>query len=467
MYAIGDVPDKSGQTYFKQFNTLYLDYLGEYKVKDNPYGGDTTQGENTRGALALFNRAAAEATIKLTALSGHLPKLDAILINEFQTSLYPYVLSQRSPELMTQAGRAFILHSYDDAVINNSLNFEPIRSLGKLPANWQNNTFSLLNTGLNLSDVIMGDPNTIRSAANSYRMKYGDNPISREFDDPKKTSSFLYRHQGMHYHISRMDPTQVEKSEINLPGLQCSPLAMPSHGLFSAKLNQLAQYKRQNRETLYDMLDALPNWPGFKGKLYGHLDRNPHAKLFVYLGRLAPEQKGTLLYAKAAEQVLRQNPNAQFIVSSPDTSDLRVKTPLVRLARQFPGRFLLLDGWIDRKILMSGSDFGVFPSLFEPFGISHLEFMRVATPVIVHPVGGLASTVKSKYGILTKKRLSEEEIEAYIRYLSGKPTASSQDSSERGQEAEAQAVAFLTDALSEAANMSEKARLKMSYRAYQ
>jgi glycogen synthase len=76
------------------------------------------------------------------------------------------------------------------------------------------------------------------------------------------------------------------------------------------------------------------------------------------------------------------------------------------LAFEFPKRIFV--GSFGRKPYsqdeivqaLAGSDFLLMPSVYEPFGLVHLEAMSMGCIPIVHPVGGVKSTVEDpKWGI--------------------------------------------------------------------
>jgi 1,4-alpha-glucan branching enzyme len=119
----------------------------------------------------------------------------------------------------------------------------------------------------------------------------------------------------------------------------------------------------------------------------------PEEKIIFFVGRLVRE-KGAQLLIEAASEILRECPEAKFIIAGRGP----MKNGLEELAREKGvAHKFLFTGFINdeqRNFLFSNSYIAVFPSIYEPFGIVALEAMAAGTPVMVADTGGMAEIVK-------------------------------------------------------------------------
>jgi hypothetical protein len=130
------------------------------------------------------------------------------------------------------------------------------------------------------------------------------------------------------------------------------------------------------------------------GKVLNALDTNPNAILVGFQNRLDPFQKGFHLIMKIAEDFLIAHPDAQIALPGPGDDVPGIKEWAEEMTKKFPGRFWMPFGryrgdldFDDR--LHSAGDFFLNPSLYEPYGISHLKSMKMMRPVIGTAVDGL------------------------------------------------------------------------------
>jgi glycosyltransferase involved in cell wall biosynthesis len=74
---------------------------------------------------------------------------------------------------------------------------------------------------------------------------------------------------------------------------------------------------------------------------------------------------------------------------------------LEELARQFPGRVIILDGRSEdvAKEIHAAGDFFLLPSRFEPCGLTDFRAQLNGNSPIANQVGGLSKTVNGKTGI--------------------------------------------------------------------
>jgi len=119
----------------------------------------------------------------------------------------------------------------------------------------------------------------------------------------------------------------------------------------------------------------------------------PNEKIVVYVGRLVHE-KGVHVLIGAVPKVLDVLPNVKFVI----VGEGGMKEYLLKEAWDFGvSHHVFFTGFIDKSMLVSiykASDVAVFPSLYEPFGITALEAMAAKAPVVVSDTGGLAEIVE-------------------------------------------------------------------------
>jgi len=119
----------------------------------------------------------------------------------------------------------------------------------------------------------------------------------------------------------------------------------------------------------------------------------PNEKMVVYVGRLVHE-KGVHVLIGAVPKVLSVLPNVSFVI----VGEGGMKEYLSKEAWDFGvAHRVFFTGFVDEKTLISiykASDVAVFPSLYEPFGITALEAMAAKAPVVVSDTGGLAEIVE-------------------------------------------------------------------------
>lgn len=102
----------------------------------------------------------------------------------------------------------------------------------------------------------------------------------------------------------------------------------------------------------------------------------------------------------AVPKVLAAMPNVNFVI----VGEGGMKDYLAKEAWDFGvADHVFFAGFVDEKVLISiyrASSAAVFPSLYEPFGITALEAMAARTPIVVTDTGGLAEIVEhEKTGI--------------------------------------------------------------------
>ncbi len=187
---------------------------------------------------------------------------------------------------------------------------------------------------------------------------------------------------------------------------------------------------RQTFRTAKDKLSVIPN--GVNVDRFDHpadtrsiMKRfaKKHEKLVVYVGRLVHE-KGVHVLIGAAPKVLEKLPNVNFVI----VGEGGMKDYLLKEAWDFGiADHVFFTGFVDQETLVSiykAGDVAVFPSLYEPFGITALEAMAAKTPVVVSDTGGLAEIVDHDHtGIKVYSDNSDSLAWGILRILQNKKLA--------------------------------------------
>lgn len=150
----------------------------------------------------------------------------------------------------------------------------------------------------------------------------------------------------------------------------------------------------------------------------------PEERIVFNVGRMVYE-KGADLLVEAAPQVLRQAPDAKFVIGGrgPLFPSLSQRINDLGLHDK-----VMLTGFLtdeERDQLYVVADVCVFPSRYEPFGIVALESMAAGTPVVVSNVGGLGTVVQHEQtGLTTYAEDIYSLGQAIVRVLTDPQTAS-------------------------------------------
>jgi len=163
-----------------------------------------------------------------------------------------------------------------------------------------------------------------------------------------------------------------------------------------------------------DKIIVIPNGPTFKdsGK-----PSKKEKDLVVYCGRLTG-QKGVEYLLLAAKEVLKKNRKAQFVIIGKGYLERQLKDLASLLSIDGSVKFI---GFTEAKEIQKyymKAEAVVFPSVFEPFGITVLDALSCGAPVITTENAGIAEDLKNRKHLLkVRERDSKDLAEAIISLL--------------------------------------------------
>lgn len=158
----------------------------------------------------------------------------------------------------------------------------------------------------------------------------------------------------------------------------------------STSLEDIKAFKAANKEALQKKLG---------------LNVNTNATIIGWAARLEPRQKGFYLVQYCMEKLLAEDKEKklQFVVYG-DTSDKAMQQWIKKMLHDYPGQIYMpnqFGGKDDILQLAAGGDYTALCSIYEPYGLTQLEAMKIANIPVVHGVDGLRSSIAdSKEGIL-------------------------------------------------------------------
>jgi len=112
----------------------------------------------------------------------------------------------------------------------------------------------------------------------------------------------------------------------------------------------------------------------------------------LFLARLHP-RKGGAQFARMASALAPLHPQQRFTIAGPDEGDLSAIKAELESSRVHNVDLLGPVESSSVPTLMARAKLFVLPAASEPFGMTLLEAMTAATPIVVHETAGLAETV--------------------------------------------------------------------------
>lgn len=321
-------------------------------------------------------RGSAEAPAATTA-SGEQPTTDRLLRFdgplEFLIS-HDWLTSPLFNELDAQTadglGRIFFLHNTYDEVRD----LDTACRVNHLRAPQGASIYSPLRIGLEKADAVIGNAFYVDRLVGGLA---GDSPFVPALRAQVQAGHVHDMHHGLSDTYSPRDNARLRES-----GYADLPKTFGADPL--RDLPALAAFKAHNRAAVQREMG---------------LREDPQAVIFSWIARPEPYQKGFTMLMDQLGDLLACNPRAQAVVAGihPEKAppDVRAWMDGLRRDPALQGR-VSFPGFVDnQKVvrLASGSSFLVLPSLYEPYGLSQLEAMRVGATPIVHPVDGLRATV--------------------------------------------------------------------------
>jgi glycogen synthase len=150
-------------------------------------------------------------------------------------------------------------------------------------------------------------------------------------------------------------------------------------------VEQMQQFKAANKLALQKKLG---------------LKQDPEAPIIAWAARLDPRQKNVYVFMKSVEDLLKANSKVQVVMVG-DTTDAKIIEWIADINKKYntkpgenrvyiPNVFATQD---EVKQINAGADFTALPSLYEPYGLTQLEAMKMGSLPVVHGVDGLRTTV--------------------------------------------------------------------------
>jgi glycosyltransferase involved in cell wall biosynthesis len=123
-------------------------------------------------------------------------------------------------------------------------------------------------------------------------------------------------------------------------------------------------------------------------------------KIVLFVGRLVNE-KGIHILIDAIPKVISNYNNVKFIIAGkgPCLNSLMEQSYRLGIFNR-----VYFTGFVSEEVLLKlykCSDIGVFPSIYEPFGIVALEGMVAGIPLVVSNTGGLGEIINHKHDGMT------------------------------------------------------------------
>jgi len=164
------------------------------------------------------------------------------------------------------------------------------------------------------------------------------------------------------------------------------------------------------------VVPALVDDPVVRARQRAGFGAAPADLLIGTLGRLEEPKKGLSFFLRAASLVARQRPQARFVLVGGGPARKRLEA--LAQAAGLTGSTVFAGERRDVAALLPAFDVFVQPSLWEGFGLTLLEAMAAARPVIASRVGGVPEIVRDgRDGLLVPPGDTEALAGAILRVL--------------------------------------------------
>lgn len=341
----------------------------------------------------LFNQ---ERTF--SALNAGIEPSDSIWVNNnFKKTILESTLPNGAPFIKTlrdksEAGRTFNLHHGLSADYTASGPLAP-KCLEEKYGDWLKAAQSSRTRLENSLTGLREKEQALQSQNDEQKLKLLKKAITKAETDLKKVNIQIEAAQAGDKASKDGKPYQFQKLQID------AGQAIPT-------VEQMKQFKAANKAALQKKLG---------------LEQDKDAVIISWAARLDPRQKNVYLFMKSVEDTLKNNDNkTQFVVVG-DTTDPEIMAWIERINKEYnttPGknRVYMPNVFANQdevKQINAGADFTALPSLYEPYGLTQLEAMKMGSLPIVHGVDGLRTTVSDpEINEKLKKITPEDEWEA-------------------------------------------------------
>lgn len=120
------------------------------------------------------------------------------------------------------------------------------------------------------------------------------------------------------------------------------------------------------------------------------LEQKSDAVVMSWAARLDPDQKGISMVLDAIPALVEKYPKLQFVIGGkPNENDKATIKKCAELTNTYKGRVYIPCANLNSARAMAGSDFTLLPSLYEPYGQTQLEALRLGSIPLVNPVDGI------------------------------------------------------------------------------
>lgn len=340
-------------------------------------------------ALLAFNQVAAELIVRLNEQMSDngFQAVNLVVAHDWLTAGTLSVLHERHPEFYHVSHKLFFVHNkYNKAIPAE----QATKALGfKSGYLKQEDNLSLLADGIHLSDVVIGNPGFLDSIGSTGEEKKGqdkeegEDPVAKALQIKKQ----LHRQSEVHHGVSELFSPQGSdvlsaNGFVRLDdAVNLTKCGMPSE----AELEAVDGFKSANRRALLEKYELGPD---------------ERAVVYCWVARFDYAQKGLSMVFDNMDSILGQSNHRLLMLGSVKEKDENLTNQLKEFRDKYGDR-LYVDpkrrepfGREDVACVLAGSDFLLMPSVYEPFGLSHLEAMGMGCVPIVHPVHGIRCTVQ-------------------------------------------------------------------------
>lgn len=416
VYAVGN------EKYFGRFQNIYL-------KADDP-NCDSIGKDAMFKSVMMYNRAAAALLPELNASHESAPgsslkKFDGdasfVIAHDW---LSGPLLSELPADY--QVGKLFMLHNtYDEArrqaeVDQNRLKIPEFlsrksRLTGRLlsainPHSGQvrgslKEAWSPLSIGIKSAEGVIGNLNYVRTITLSDFAK------GRQFVKYLREKLLEGKVFDMHHGISS-DYSPYDNPALRTDGFtELKQMSSPAE-----QQAEMKRFLKTNQQALQKKLGLKVD------------DGKQNYVVMNWVARFDPYQKGFYLLMNEAEDFLRSHPNVQLAIVGANADNnptvakwIDAMNAKVAADPALQGRLYLPNKFVTRDLVVqinAGSDFTILPSLYEPYGLTQLECIKLGSIPVVHGVDGLRSTVSEpglngKDGFESKVKAPEEKVWGY------------------------------------------------------